>query len=115
MTRPPRPTRLAPAWAALLSCLAAGALLATRASRPPPPGDTPGDEAGQAPGLEEVIEATHRRTMAKARLDQELIQGRLTLAEAAALGVALARLPPPFDWQAYRARYPGRSAEERCC
>src|SRR3954453_8614129 len=115
MTRPPRPTRPATAWAALLACLAVGALLESRACRLPLPGDRPGGDAAQAPGLEGRMEALRRRAAARLRLGRDLIRGRVKLEEAASLAAALSRMPPPFRWEVPRARYPGASDEELHC
>jgi hypothetical protein len=51
----------------------------------------------------------------KDRLAAEVIDGRLSLSEAAARFLALDEGDPEFNWTAFRLYVPGRSDEERHC
>jgi hypothetical protein len=59
--------------------------------------------------------ALQRRVGAKVRLAREVIDGRLTLLEAAARFRDLNREPPLFAWVAFRAANPGASDDELLC
>jgi hypothetical protein len=65
--------------------------------------------------MEEEDRLVTRRVMDKLWLGQELRAGRLTLLETAARLRAIDRRPPAFQWELFRATYPGASDEERHC
>jgi WD40 repeat protein len=67
------------------------------------------------PNDDEQLLALRRRIEAKYRLAREVIEGRLTLLEAAARFRDLDREPPPFAWDAFRATCPGASDDELHC
>jgi hypothetical protein len=75
----------------------------------------PGPEAAPAPGSDAGLEGIRRRSNEKVRLARELIDGRLTLAEAAARYRELDEQSPDFYWDVFRRTYVGASDEERHC
>ena len=76
--------------------------------------NTSSEEARQA-SLEQKVQATFRRLKRKQRVIGEVLAGRLTLLEAAALFRALDRGPPALDWDRFRDSWPGNSDDERHC
>jgi hypothetical protein len=68
---------------------------------------------GQEP--EACVRDILRRAAAKQRLAVEVIEGRLSLVEAATRFRDLDEQPPPFHWQAFRDAFPGASDDERHC
>ena len=56
-----------------------------------------------------------RRALEKDRLAGEVIEGRLSLVDAAARYRDLDEQPPPFSWSNFRSAYPGDSDDERHC
>jgi hypothetical protein len=75
--------------------------------------------AGQAPpsgqGPDEPVGRAVLRFARKERLAAEVIDGRLSLPEAAARFLALDENDPEFNWTAFRLYVPGRSDDERYC
>ena len=69
----------------------------------------------EGPNDDEQLRAIRRRIEAKSRLAREVIDGRLTLLEAAARFRDLDLAPPPFAWDGLRCRYPGASDDELHC
>jgi hypothetical protein len=72
------------------------------------------EEARQA-GPEQKLQGMSRRSKRKWRVTREVLAGRLTLLEAAALFRALDHAPPAFPWDCFRATWPGNSDDERHC
>jgi hypothetical protein len=64
---------------------------------------------------EDCIRDILRRAVAKQRLTVEVVEGRLSLVEAATGFRDLDEQPPPFDWRAFRDAFPGASDDERHC
>jgi hypothetical protein len=56
-----------------------------------------------------------RRVQEKQRLAWELIEGRLSLPEAAARYRDLEEQQPSFNWRGFRCTCPGESDDERHC
>jgi hypothetical protein len=67
------------------------------------------------PNDDEQFRAIRRRIETKHRLAREVIDGRLTLLEAAARFRDLDLEPPPFAQNGLRCRYPGVSDDELHC
>jgi hypothetical protein len=65
--------------------------------------------------LERKGRAVMRRLERKERLAQAVLEGRLTLLEAAALFRTLDEGPPGFNWEQFRRSHAGDSDEERHC
>jgi len=65
--------------------------------------------------LDGHFQAMFPRMVAKQRIAQDLIDGQMTLLEAAAHFRAADQQPPAFDWQAFRVSVQGQSDEERHC
>jgi hypothetical protein len=65
--------------------------------------------------LEQRVQAVAQRLKRKQRVTDELMAGRLTLLQAAALFRALDHAPPPFNWDIFRSSRPGISDDERHC
>jgi WD40 repeat protein len=81
----------------------------------PGTGDGLDPDARRGRQNDEQCRAIRRRIEAKNRLAAEVIDGRLTLLEAAARFRDLDREPPPFDRDAFRCSYPGASDDELLC
>jgi WD40 repeat protein len=81
----------------------------------PGTGDGLDPEAWRGRQNDEQFRALLRRLKAKNRLAREVIDGRLTLLEAAARFRNLDLKPPPFAWDALRSIYPGASDDELHC
>jgi hypothetical protein len=102
-------------WATLLAALAACGLTLTVCRN----GDfwsLPGPDGGpdeQAPA--DVCRDVLRRLLEKQRLAGEVIEGRLSLTEAAAAFRHLDEQPPAFNWSDFRRTYPGATDDERHC
>ena len=75
------------------------------------------ERAAEAEGerLEALSRGARRRLDAKAGVILEVLQGRLTLPEAAARFRDLNDQLPAFNWEQFRQAYPGRSDDERHC
>jgi hypothetical protein len=65
--------------------------------------------------FEQRAPALHRRMQRKQRVVQAVLAGRVTLLEAAAYFRALDREGPSYNWDYFRARWPGDSDDERHC
>jgi hypothetical protein len=72
------------------------------------------EEARQA-DLDQKIQLVSLRLKRKQRVTDEMLAGRLTLLEAAALFHALDLAPPAFNWDNFRISGPGNSDDERHC
>jgi hypothetical protein len=92
--------------------LAGVVMLAAREDRP---GSDPGSRAHAAPvdEAQQKILGFQLRLRRKERVAREVLAGRLTLLEAAALFRALDHGPPEFHWDYFRTRWPGDTDEER--
>jgi hypothetical protein len=80
-----------------------------------PDGQGSSEERVRQANLEQKVQATARRIRRKQRVSQEVLAGRLTLLEAAALFRALDHAPPEFKWDHFRASTPADSDDERHC
>lgn len=69
----------------------------------------------RGPGPDDQVERALLRFAQKERLAAEVIDGRLSLPEAAARFLALDEEDPEFNWTAFRLYVPGRSDDERHC
>jgi hypothetical protein len=76
--------------------------------------DASPEEARQA-ALEQKFQGITQRARRKQRVAEEVLAGRLTLLEAAALFRALDHGPPEFHWGRFRASWPGKNDDERHC
>ena len=65
--------------------------------------------------LDALLHGVARRVDAKEQVAQEVAEGRLTLAEAAARFRDMNQQLPAFAWDTFRQAYPGRSDDERHC
>jgi hypothetical protein len=65
--------------------------------------------------VSEDVRAVTDRIVRKQALAEEIIEGRMTLLEAAARFRALDEAPPRFHWEQFRRGYPGAGDEERHC
>ena len=65
--------------------------------------------------LDDRIRRALRRFAARRRLAGEVIDGRLTLPEAAAGFRDVSEADPAFDWERFRLVHPGASDDERLC
>jgi hypothetical protein len=65
--------------------------------------------------LDDRHAAMRRCVAGKARAAQDLIEGRRTLLEAAAVFRKLQEAVPGYVWEGFRKEYPGDSDDERCC
>src|SRR5262245_4691846 len=75
-----------------------------------------GADAQARPGRgPEDTSAVVERCAEKHRLAAEVLEGRLGLLEAATHFRDLNEQPPPFLWERFRDRFPGRSDDERHC
>jgi hypothetical protein len=80
------------------------------------PGEpTVSSEEARLAEMEERLQAIAQRVKRRQRVTDELVAGRLTLLEAAALFRALDRAPPAFNWDIFRLYTPGNSDDERHC
>jgi hypothetical protein len=98
----------------VVAALLGGVLIAAAGRRD---GRDPGGSEGERLGKE--LERETRTVIAhvkeKYRVIEELLLGRLTLLEAAALFRALDQSLRSFNWEQFRLGYPGDSDEERHC
>jgi hypothetical protein len=97
--------------AGLAACCATLAVSWTDDSRPSAAPD--GGPDSQAP--DESCRDVLRRVLEKEGLVGEVIEGRLSLTEAAAHFRDLDEQPPPFGWRQFHELYPGASDDERHC
>jgi hypothetical protein len=65
--------------------------------------------------IDEALRLIVRREEAKKGVVRDLLAGRLTLRQAAALFRDLDRGPPAFNWEEFRRAYPCDTDEERHC
>jgi hypothetical protein len=80
------------------------------------PGEpTVSSERARLAELEEKLQVFVQRVKRKQRVTDELVAGRLTLLEAAALFRALDLATPAINWDIFRASTPGNSDDERHC
>ena len=81
----------------------------------PRPDGLPDRAAPDGQAAADVCPNLLRRVRDKERLAGEVIEGRLSLAEAAARYRDLDAQPPPPNWEEFRRVYPGASDDERHC